>query len=310
MTVNFAIKFTMFQMRLLFFFILIFGFRAFGQNAFFDNKTKMRTMSERWELDPSTNKGTFLITTYKPIYLLPARWTDHPNEQPISGNDNPDYIAPPGTDLNNVETKFQISFKTKLIHGIFWGQGDLWGAYTQIAHWQVYNNALSRPFREINYQPELMLNFPIKFDVLGFKARMMGVAFNHESNGKSNPYSRSWNRIIFHAGFERKDWSVYIRPWFRIASTKDDNPDIADYIGRGDLNVIYTKGGDVFSLITSHNLNFGKRMRGNATFSWSHPIKGNLKGYLQISHGYGETLIDYNYRQTTVGIGVSLIEWL
>jgi hypothetical protein len=75
---------------------------------------------------PVNQQRNFLIATYKPIYLLPARWIDHPNEQPISGNDNPDYIAPPSTDLNNVETKFQISFKTKLIHGIFWGQGDLW----------------------------------------------------------------------------------------------------------------------------------------------------------------------------------------
>jgi phospholipase A1 len=299
------------QFRYAFFMALLCVFTSHAQTqAFFGNRTKMRTMTERWELDSLTNRGTFLITPYKPIYILPLRWTDLPNPQPYSGNENPDYIAPAGTDYNNIETKFQISFKTKLLHNVFWGYGDLWGAYTQVSHWQLYNNALSRPFREINYEPEILLNFPIKFNVLGFKARMAGISFNHQSNGKSNPFSRSWNRIIFHAGFERKNWSVYIRPWLRLRSEKDDNPDICKYIGRGDVNVIYTRNGSVFSLIGSHNLNFGSKVRGNATFSWSYPIKGNLKGYLQVSHGYGETLIDYNYKQTTVGIGVSLIEWL
>jgi len=293
---------------LLFFF---FCCAAHSQSQFFfDNKTRMRTMSERWELDSTTNKGTFLISPYKPIFMLPVRWSSHPNEQPYSGANRPEYIVPEGTNYNNIETKFQISFKTKLLHNIFWGHGDLWGAYTQVSHWQLYNNSLSRPFREVNYQPELMLNFPIKFDLFGFKGRMVGVAFNHESNGKSNPFSRSWNRIIFHAGFERKNWSIYVRPWLRLRSEKDDNPDISKYTGRGDLNVIYTRNGSVFSLIGSHNLNFFSKVRGNATFSWSYPIKGNLKGYLQVSHGYGETMIDYNNKQTTVGIGVSLVEWL
>ena len=291
--------------------LLLFSSAAHSQSAFFfDNKTRMRTMSERWELDSLTNKGTFLISPYKPIYLLPVRWSNKPNETPYSGNGKPDYIVEPGTNYNNIETKFQISFKSKLLHNIFWGYGDLWGAYTQVAHWQLYNNFLSRPFREINYEPELILNFPVKFNVLGFKARMFGAAFDHQSNGKSNPYSRSWNRIIFHAGFERKNWSVYIRPWIKLKDEKDDNPDISEYIGRGDVNVIYTRNGSVFSLIGSHNLDFGKKVKGNTTFSWSYPIKGNLKGYLQVSNGYGETLIDYNYRQTTIGIGVSLMEWL
>lgn len=278
--------------------------------GFFNTKAKMRTMTERWELDSTATRSTFLITPYKPIYILPVRWSSLPNEQPISGAGKPEYLVAPGTNYNNIEAKFQLSFKTKVLQDIFWGHGDLWMAYTQVSHWQLYNNKLSRPFREINYQPEIILNFPVKFDVFGFKARMIGVAFNHESNGKSNPFSRSWNRIVFHAGFERNNWSVYVRPWLRLRSEKDDNPDISKYIGRGDLNVIYTKNGSVFSLIGSHNLNFGSKVRGNATFSWSYPIKGNLKGYLQVSHGYGETLIDYNNKQTTVGLGVSLIEWL
>jgi phospholipase A1 len=51
------------------------------------------------------------------------------------------------------------------------------------SHWQIYNTA-PRPFREVNYEPELIFEFPVKFNLFGFKTRMVGVALNHESNGK------------------------------------------------------------------------------------------------------------------------------
>jgi phospholipase A1 len=278
--------------------------------ALFNSKTQLRNLTERWELDTTSLRGTFLVTPYKPMYVLPVLWSNNINERPVSGNPDPDYLTRKAIDYNNIEAKFQLSFKTKVLQSIFWGHGDLWLAYTQKSHWQIYNSTLSHPFREVNYEPELILNFPVKFNLFGFKFKMLGVALNHESNGKSDPFSRSWNRVIMHAGFERKNWTVYVRPWFRLPDAIDDNPDISEYIGRGDVNVIYTKNGNILSFIGSHNLNFNSKARGNAAFSWSYPVRNNLKGYLLISHGYGETLIDYNNLQTTVGLGVSLIEWL
>lgn len=301
------------KLVLKFAFILLFFFSNESNaqiQALFNNKTQLRNMTERWELDTTAVRGTFLLTPYRPIYVLPIRWSSNTNEQPYSGNISPDYIAPQGVDYDNFEMKFQLSFKTKILQNFLWGQGDLWVAYTQKSFWQIYNTDLSRPFREVNYEPEMILNFPVKFRILGFKTRMIGVAFNHQSNGKSEPYSRSFNRVIFHAGLERRDLSVYIRSWLRLPDQKGDNPDISEYMGRGDLNVIYAKNGNIFSFIGAYNMNFNEKARGSAEFSWSYPIKNNLKGYLQITHGYGESLIDYNNLQTTVGVGVSLIEWL
>lgn len=295
----------------IFLLIGLFSCLSFGQKTSLFQKTDpFRTMSERWELDSIHQRGTFLLSPYKPIFVLPVRWSSKPNEQPFSGNGNPNYVAEPGVDYNNIEAKLQLSFKAKVLEGIFWGKGDLWIAYTQKSHWQLYNATMSRPFREINYEPEVILNFPVNFEFLGIKTRMLGVAFNHESNGKSLPFSRSWNRIIFHAGFERGDWTVYIRPWLRLRQEADENPDINDYIGRAELNVIYTHNNNVFSFIGSHNLHFTETLRGGGTFSWSYPIQGNLKAQLQISHGFGEALIDYNNVQTTVGVGICLVEWL
>jgi len=36
---------------------------------------------------------------------------------------------------------------------------------------------------------------------------------------------------------------------------------------------------------------------------------GALKFQVQLSSGYGETLIDYNHRQATIGAGVSFGDW-
>ena len=297
-------------MRKLLLFIM-FPILVSAQNkSLFLKKNLKGTMSERWELDSINKKGTFLLSPYKPIFVLPVRWSSQPNEQPYSGNGYPEYVAEPGVDYNNIEAKFQLSFKAKVLESVLWGKADLWIAYTQKSHWQLYNNELSRPFREINYEPEVILNVPVNFKVLGLNARMFGVAFNHESNGKSLPFSRSWNRIIFHAGFESGDWSFYLKPWLKLRAEKDENPDINKYIGKAELNVIYTNNGNVFSFIGSHNLQFDQTLRGMGTFSWSYPIQGNLKGYFQVTHGFGETLIDYNNLQTTVGVGISLVEWL
>ncbi|MGV3459328.1 MAG: phospholipase A [Flavobacterium sp.] len=269
-------------------------------------------MTQRWELDTLATSGTFIITPYKPIYVLPARWSSSPNEHPKSGNDATEYQVDEGehVDFNNIESKFQLSFKVKILQGMLWGHGDLWAGYTQKAYWQIYNKSMSRPFREINYEPEVLLNFRTGFKVLGFTNRMAGIGFNHESNGRDMPLSRSWNRIIAHTGFDRNHWQVYLRAWYRMEDEEDDNPDITKYLGYGDATVIYSYRKTQLSLLARHNLSFNRHMRGYIEASLAYAIKGNLKGHLQITHGYGESLIDYNQLQTTIGAGVSLVEWL
>lgn len=275
-----------------------------GKTGFLKNS---KTMEDRWELGSANHKGLFLITAYRPVYVTAGRWSNNPNRQPTS--ENPSYSLPFKVPYNNYEAKFQFSMKTKVARGLFWGAGDLWVAYTQKAHWQLYNEKLSRPFRELNYEPEVILNFATNYKLLGLKGRMFGIIFNHQSNGKLLPLSRSWNRVMLQAGFEKNNWQIYLRPWLRLKDKEDENPAIEDYTGRAEAVVIYNPGNHQLSAVMAHSLQTKKGGRGSIQLSWVFPVINNLRGQLQVSDGYGETLLDYNHRQTTIGLSVSLIEW-
>ncbi|WP_244526794.1 phospholipase A [Pseudozobellia thermophila] len=264
-----------------------------------------KSLSELWELDEAHHRGTFLITSYKPVYFTLAKYSSDTNKDPKSeGLEN---TLPEPVALNVIESKFQLSLKTKIFHKVLWGRADVWAAYSQRAYWQIYNEALSRPFRETNYEPEIILNFPVKFSLLGFEGKMIGAAFTHESNGRSEPISRSWNRLGLHAGFERGQWQIMFKNWVRLGGSNDDNPGISDYIGRAEAKVSYDLKRQRFYAIARHSMKFGEKSRGSLQLNWTFPIIKNFSGHIQVFEGYGESLIDYNHRQTTVGLGVSLI---
>ncbi|MCW2119715.1 phospholipase A [Flavobacterium sp. 7A] len=270
------------------------------------NKVIIRkTLSEAWELDSIDKQGTFRLMSYRPIYFTAARWSSRRNTKPF--NESGEFQSKDKNIFNNIETKFQISFKTKLIQGLLFGTGDLWVGYTQKAHWQVYNKTLSRAFREVNYEPEVMLNFPTRIPLFKGQIRTVGLTLNHQSNGKDVPTSRSWNRIILNIGYEYKNWNINFRPWYRMPDDEDENPGITRSVGDAELEVATHFGKHEFYTIINHS--FSTLEKGNIQLNYVFPIHGHLRGHAQVFQGYGETLIDYNIQQTTIGIGVSFANW-
>ncbi len=266
-------------------------------------------LDRRWELSPESKLGTFTLRANRPVYILPLFYNDHPNKSPTSTN--PLNTATTPLNFDDTETKFQLSLKAKVVEGVFSNYGDIWAGYTQTSRWQILNSDNSRPFRETNYEPEVSLILPTNYNFFGLNGRLLGLTLNHQSNGRSSPLSRSWNRAILNVGLERENWVIMLRPWYRIPETKldDDNPDITNYIGRGDIQITRKWNNQEFSLMLRHSLKGGENSHGAAQLDWSFPINNNLRGFAQVFDGYGESLIDYNHRSTYYGLGISMLNW-
>ena len=266
-------------------------------------------LDRRWELAKDSKFGVYNLRAYKPIYALPFFYGSNANRHPYSPN--PENTVEEWHHLERIEGKFQLSFKTKIAEDLFGDNGDLWGAYTQTSRWQMYNGDESRPFRETNYEPELMLAFRNRYRLGGWNGRMAAIGINHQSNGQGDPQSRSWNRIVGTIGLDRENWALVIRPWWRIPEGRheDNNPDIEDYVGRADAMLVWRTAQHEISTLARHSLRGGERSRGALQLDWGFPLDGPLRGHVQFFHGYGESLIDYNHQATYIGLGISLTEW-
>ena len=257
------------------------------------------SLADHWELDQEHKRGVFNFRPHQVNYLMLTR-TAHPNNEPYRPFRR---IADLTSDLAHSELVFQLGFKMKLVESAFDKPVDLWFGYTQNSFWQAGNHEASSPFRETNYQPELMAVTPLHFSVLGMNARFLNLGLVHQSNGQTSTLSRSWNRVYAQVGLERAGWTVLGRVWKRIneAAADDDNRDIVDYMGRGDVVVTYRSNGNDYSALLRRNFSTD---RGAVQLSWAFPLAGHIKGYAQVFSGYGQSLIDYNYYQNTVGVGL------
>jgi len=266
-------------------------------------------ISQRLIQERKTEFNPYVITPHKMNYVLPVIVTDGINAQVYDNESN----WP--SKLKDIETKFQLSIKLPLTFGSILNTGDqLYFAFTLKSWWQLYTHSLSRPFRETNYQPEFFYFTPINWHPFkGNSALRFG--FEHQSNGlaQAKLLSRSWNRIYVDFLYEKNNFALSFRPWYRIPEgdkrttqeeSGNDNPDITDYMGYFELSMAY-KWHEDFEVTMQTRRNFATS-HGALELGVTFPLWGRLRGYAQYFNGYGESLIDYNYRQQKIGIGFAL----
>jgi phospholipase A1 len=253
--------------------------------------------------DPSTH--AFPLEPHKSNYFL-TTWDGEPH-----------------AGRQDKEFKFQLSFK-KLILGR--GQWPLYFAYSQLAHWQWYDQNDSRPFRTQTHNPEVFLD--IKWNPAPSGETRVRVGFEHESNGQATGDSRSWNRAYLWPSISYPRWenlTLGVKAWWRFPESKkrgeadpngDDNPDIEAYLGHSELYVTqFSQGpGDALpyrrlALMLRHGTRAGTVTTQLELDYHLHKVWGlfNEGIYLRVQwfYGYGESLIDYNRLVKKFGIGFS-----
>lgn len=296
-------------------------------NEFALSKLDTNTPETKSFLTSLIDGDFFGLKPHKVNYLLPLSYSkDKPNrvDSLYGHNGLPDEYNQYN---KNMEVAFQFSLRKDLAYNLFGLNEFITAAYTQKVWWQLYDE--SGPFRETNYQPEIFLTIPTSQNIddsIGLKGVRLG--YIHESNGQEGYRSRSWNRLFATGIWQWGNLFLSTRAWYRIKedrkpdwyyeqsvndpelvqqySSGDDNPDIEDYLGNGDIEIAYLYGKSQFGLLLRNNLDFDDN-KGAIEFTYSHPFfsSPNTFWYAKVFTGYGESLIDYNVDVTKASFGFS-----
>ncbi len=256
---------------------------------------------ERFGGERAVEDQPFVITPHYPNYIMYS-FMDEANQAPFEG------LGPVDDPVKDDEAVFQVSIKAPVWRNVFGSNADMYFAYTAKSWWQVVNDDVSNPFRETNYEPEFFLRGFTDREFLGMKLSIWELGFNHQSNGQTDPLSRSWNRVMGRAGIEvTDDLTLLARAWYRIPDDDedDDNPQEHRFLGYGDIRAIWTPNRNTFTAM----IRPGTEEMG-VELTWSRPINSVFRIYAQYFKGYGESLLDYNFEIERIGIGIAMNDFL
>lgn len=270
-----------------------------------DNKETTSILDERVESVNQAVSNPFALSQHRLNYILPFTYASNPNTLSASGLNT--------ENVDHLEAKYQISVKLPIYQEALSTSG-LYLGFTAVSYWQVYNTAVSKPFRETNYEPELFYSWRNELSFAGFKFNQIRLGLNHQSNGQSGMRSRSWNRIFASAIFSDDESFYHIKAWYRIKedektdpfdSTGDDNPDITKFMGHMELGYGTKVGRFNVMAMVRNNLRSSEN-KGSVELNLSYPINTRYDVLLQYFNGYGDSLVDYNRHQQRIGLGIQL----
>ena len=259
---------------------------------------------ERQKEEKEVLDNKFAITLHKPNYILPFYYTGSPY--------NAVYIneTPSNESLKHSEIKYQLSFKVPLWNNILTTPTSLYLAYTQLSYWQLYNKKSF--FRSTDYEPELFTQTKLNWN-MGHNWFLNSIKFGavHQSNGFGNTMERSWNRVYLEVSASNEHGLISIQPWYIFHDNlyHTYNPDMAKYLGYGEIILAYKFNQQTISL-QAHSLIENRARYATGIVRYTFPIINQINGFVELFSGYGQSLIEYNHRTNSVGVGLALNNYI
>ncbi len=202
----------------------------------------------------------------------------------------------------NSDAKYQLGFKQIISRDLLPFDTHLFFTYQQISFWDIYQDSF--PFRDTNYNPSIGLG-RLLFDKAGEINGGLWFAFEHQSNGRDEEDSRSWNyfSLLYYKAFSDKFHSS-LEAWAPIG-TKDGNQDLLEYIGYGELTATW-RPTDILFIEGKFRKALRADWRGSAQISVNlrYSKRTNQFLYLQYFVGQGESMLDYQMNSNFLRIGI------
>lgn len=229
---------------------------------------------------------------YKSNYIVFGSLQNDDGTPPFSGN--------------SLDIKFELGLKFSLFPQIpeLEAFAPVKFGYSQRSWWDIAES--SAPFKEHNYNPEVFWDFTEALERPSSRTRLHifdYAGIEHQSNGLDGLDSRSWDRVYAQRELRLSEaWGWTLKYW-HILNLGDFNEDIQDYIGQAEITTH-------FDLNNWANINI-KTSKGHETQTINYQVDlilplsrwVNSRFMLSYYNGYGEALISYNKKTTSLRVG-------
>jgi phospholipase A1 len=204
----------------------------------------------------------------------------------------------------NSNVKFQLSISQRLTKTVLPYGTYLYLFYSQKCFWNVLENSM--PMTDLNFNPGIGLAKPlfVKNKYIG----KVSLIVEHESNGRDEEESRSWNKISLATDIMiDRNFVLSGKVWIPIIDG-ENNKDILNYCGLYQVCSQYKSNNErvTASVILTKRKGWNLNYNTVVEFCYRFSRRENQYFFIQYYNGYGEGLLEYNKFHSEIRAGICI----